>query len=239
MEYDNSNRGAAWMTFMRIRVEVDTDIPLKRWKKVGQKTGCSFLVRFKYEKLYSFYFVCGILGHTKNFCELLFASPDAAPKCEWGIFLRAPDRRGKTADTNRWLRDSVGGMYGGDASMDSNSGIPATDYRVSHMGNGDKGVAYHSGFQSHLVVSSKQQGTNFPGVNSILVNPIFEPEIRNKILEENVSTGEEERKRKRGKMHVGYSHVGEQAHGNNDDNIGDSPIYFLTVDLEFGACREL
>ncbi|KAL8493878.1 hypothetical protein ACS0TY_024880 [Phlomoides rotata] len=35
LEYDNSNHGASWMTYMRIRVEVDTKIPLKRWKKVG------------------------------------------------------------------------------------------------------------------------------------------------------------------------------------------------------------
>ncbi|KAL8489166.1 hypothetical protein ACS0TY_025168 [Phlomoides rotata] len=86
IEYDNSNRGAAWMTFMHIRVEVDTDIPLKRWKKVGQKAGCSFVVHFKYEKLNSCCFVCGILGHTENFCELRFASPEEEPKREWGLF---------------------------------------------------------------------------------------------------------------------------------------------------------
>ncbi|KAL8504534.1 hypothetical protein ACS0TY_015916 [Phlomoides rotata] len=129
------------MTFMRIRVEVDTDIPLKRWKKVGQKACGSFVVHFKYEKLNSFCFVCGILGHTEDFCELRFASPEAEPKREWGLFLRAPDRRGKMADSSRWLRDITGGMPEvGDAGMDSKSGIPATDFGAFPMSHGVKEV---------------------------------------------------------------------------------------------------
>ncbi|KAL8508104.1 hypothetical protein ACS0TY_018603 [Phlomoides rotata] len=86
MEYDSSNRGAAWMTFMCIWVEVDTNIQLKRWKKVGHRAGGSFLVHFKYEKLNSFCFVCGLLGHTENYCEVHLASSDVVPKREWGVF---------------------------------------------------------------------------------------------------------------------------------------------------------
>ncbi|KAL8456798.1 hypothetical protein ACS0TY_034875 [Phlomoides rotata] len=126
LEYDNSNRGAAWMTYMRIRVEVDTDIPLKRWKKMGNKEGGSFLVHFKYEKLNSFCFVCGLLGHTENFCEVRFVSSDVEPKREWGTFLRAPDRRVKTGESNRWLRNSTGGLQeGGDGGLGSMSGLAA------------------------------------------------------------------------------------------------------------------
>ncbi|KAL8473992.1 hypothetical protein ACS0TY_030732 [Phlomoides rotata] len=43
LEYDKSNRGAAWMSYTRIRVEVDTAIPLRRWKKITQKNGESFV----------------------------------------------------------------------------------------------------------------------------------------------------------------------------------------------------
>ncbi|KAL8515128.1 hypothetical protein ACS0TY_014003 [Phlomoides rotata] len=115
MEYNGSNRGAAWMIFMRIRVEIDTNIPLKRWKKVGHRAG-SFLVHFKYEKLNSFCFVCGLLGHTENFCEIRLASPDVIPKREWGIFFRAPDRRGNVGESRRWLKGVPAGLHDEEAA---------------------------------------------------------------------------------------------------------------------------
>ncbi|KAL8498187.1 hypothetical protein ACS0TY_021501 [Phlomoides rotata] len=64
MEYDKSNHGAAWLSYVRIWVEIDTMSPLKCWKKISQKNGEPFLVHLKYEKLGTFCFVCGLLGHT-------------------------------------------------------------------------------------------------------------------------------------------------------------------------------
>ncbi|KAL8519502.1 hypothetical protein ACS0TY_010437 [Phlomoides rotata] len=115
MEYDKSNHGA-WMSYVRIRVEIDTTSPLKRWKKIAQKNGEPFFVHFKYEKLSTFCFVCGLLGHTKNLCEVRYASSEIKPKREWGLFLKAPDRRGRQVVANIWLRESSDGG--------SNEGVP-------------------------------------------------------------------------------------------------------------------
>ncbi|KAL8514807.1 hypothetical protein ACS0TY_013771 [Phlomoides rotata] len=180
LEYDNSNRGASWMTFMRIRVEVNTDIHLKCWKKVGHKAGGSFLVH-NYEKLNSFCFICGLLDHTENYCKVRFASPDVVPKREWGIFLRAPDHRGKM----------VGPLS---------------------------------------------------GINSILTNPIFEEDNRVKVLELGDCKGDEERKRKRGKMIMGDSYGNnslELVAMNTDDNTVDSDTTLVMAGLVSGAYREL
>lgn len=70
LEYDASNRGDAWKPFMRIRVEVDVNTPLKRGKKIWMSTGASSMVNFKYERLQLFCFICGKLGHTESACDI-------------------------------------------------------------------------------------------------------------------------------------------------------------------------
>ncbi|KAL8496806.1 hypothetical protein ACS0TY_020473 [Phlomoides rotata] len=138
MEYGKSNLGAAWLSYVRIKVEIETSNPLKRWKRIAQKNGESFLVHFKYEKLGIFCFVCGHLGHMENFYEVRYLSSEVEPKREWGPFLRAPKRGGRKVVLNRWLR---GPMTGG-----SSEGLGQTVDEA--MG---QGVA--AGGQFNLVVS--------------------------------------------------------------------------------------
>lgn len=76
IEYDNSNNAGFWRTYMRIRVDVDVLKPLRRCKKIRKPDGNWFIVQFKYEKLGSFCFVFGCLGHTERFCETLFSMND-------------------------------------------------------------------------------------------------------------------------------------------------------------------
>ncbi|KAL8510480.1 hypothetical protein ACS0TY_017333 [Phlomoides rotata] len=105
---------------MRVMVDVDTLQPLRRWKKIAQRTGESCVVNFKYEKLSTFCFVCGILGHTERFCEVRFSTAEGDLKRDWGLFLKAPDRRVKQQPTCKWLRDDRGSD--GD-SGDGNGGL--------------------------------------------------------------------------------------------------------------------
>ncbi|KAL8528879.1 hypothetical protein ACS0TY_006375 [Phlomoides rotata] len=118
LEYDKSNHGAAWLSYMRIRVELDTMSPLKRWKKISQKHGEPFLVHFMYEKLGTFCFVCGLFGHTENFCKVRYESSEVEPKRDWGLFLKAPDRGGRQVVGNRWLRESPVEGSRGDTGLD-------------------------------------------------------------------------------------------------------------------------
>ncbi|CAN0899447.1 hypothetical protein LINGRAHAP2_LOCUS20283 [Linum grandiflorum] len=61
--------------YMRIQVELDVRHPLKRTKKVRLHRDISALCKFRYERLQSFCFICGILGHTDKYCEAHFHFP--------------------------------------------------------------------------------------------------------------------------------------------------------------------
>lgn len=49
--YDESNWGAAWKPYMRIKVAVNVEQPLRRWKKIKMGSGNPTQVDFKYELL--------------------------------------------------------------------------------------------------------------------------------------------------------------------------------------------
>ncbi|MCI57990.1 hypothetical protein A2U01_0079243, partial [Trifolium medium] len=58
---------------MRLRVRIDVRVPLKKDTKVQDRHGEWCTVRFKYERLGLFCFVCGIMGHAESRCEIRFA----------------------------------------------------------------------------------------------------------------------------------------------------------------------
>nr|DAD38903.1 TPA_asm: hypothetical protein HUJ06_013225 [Nelumbo nucifera] len=92
VEYDDNNNSGLWRNFMRIKVRLDVRNPLKRWKKIKKMGGEWLLVKFKYERLSHFCFICGLLGHIDRFCDKLFSTNGEEVKKEWGQWLRAPDR---------------------------------------------------------------------------------------------------------------------------------------------------
>lgn len=51
LEYDGSNKDSVWLNYMRIRVEVNTDFPLERWKFLKLASGASEKVTFLHERL--------------------------------------------------------------------------------------------------------------------------------------------------------------------------------------------
>lgn len=109
LEYDVTNNAGFWRQYMRVRVAVDVRYPLKRCKKIRKPGGDWFIAQFKYERLGSFCFVCGRLGHTERFCEILFQSSDDNKKREWGVWLRAPDKRSVNSKNSKWLREECSG----------------------------------------------------------------------------------------------------------------------------------
>ena len=86
--------GEASGTFLRARVAIPIDQPLRRWVTVRRgSTDVSF--NLQYEKLPFFCFSCGLIGHRELECRSL-ADRDDAGKLPFDRGLRAPeDRRRK------------------------------------------------------------------------------------------------------------------------------------------------
>ncbi|KAL8476852.1 hypothetical protein ACS0TY_029232 [Phlomoides rotata] len=59
---------------LRVRVNVDVSMSLKRFKSIRRGEGVSFWITFRYEKLSTFCFVCGRVGHTESYCEVKYAA---------------------------------------------------------------------------------------------------------------------------------------------------------------------
>lgn len=105
VDYDPSNNSCVWRAYMRLRVRVDVRQPLKKNRRVRMEGGDWCVVTFKYEKLTTFCFVCGILGHSEQSCEVLFAKAVDDGVREWGVDLRADTRRSGGGAGSRWLRN--------------------------------------------------------------------------------------------------------------------------------------
>jgi 14-3-3 protein epsilon len=109
VEYDKNNNSSFWRQYMRLRVRIDVRLPLKKDTKVKDKEGNWCTVKFKYEKLGIFCFVCGIMGHAENKCEVRFSMERDDGVREWSAEIRAESRRQGGRFTSRWLREEGGG----------------------------------------------------------------------------------------------------------------------------------
>jgi 14-3-3 protein epsilon len=134
MEYDKNNNSCFWRQYMRLKVRIDVRQPLKRDTKVKDREGKWCTIKFKYEKLGIFCFVCGVMGHAENKCELRFAMEQDDGVRGWSVELRAENRRHGGRLTSRWLREEGGGpseVHGGDGGSQHNNLAGST--RVEHQ----------------------------------------------------------------------------------------------------------
>lgn len=100
---DPENFGGNWKSYLRIRVGIDVNRPLRRRLKLKKKGGMWAWVSFKYERLYTFCYFCGCLGHSEKFCVKALESDKAPGEYEYGPWLRAPMRRFTSGVGDRWL----------------------------------------------------------------------------------------------------------------------------------------
>ncbi|KAK7818432.1 uncharacterized protein CFP56_041376 [Quercus suber] len=70
-KYIETNK-RSWLSeqakFMRVRVDLPINRPLRRGGNIVNLEGEKFWVSFKYERLPTFCFLCGILGHDERYC---------------------------------------------------------------------------------------------------------------------------------------------------------------------------
>ncbi|GAU31579.1 hypothetical protein TSUD_54020 [Trifolium subterraneum] len=104
---------------MRVKVRVDVRSPLKIEKKIKLNGGKGGVVKFKYEKLGLFCFVCGRLGHAENKCEVKYAMERDDGQRRWSNELKAEVRRPGGRVGSRWLHEEGRNMVDVDASNTS------------------------------------------------------------------------------------------------------------------------
>lgn len=76
-----------WKPYARIRVSMRVDKPLKRKMKIKREGDNWSWINFKYERLGTFCFVCGILGHSERDCNIVYTNPDKTVDKAYGVWL--------------------------------------------------------------------------------------------------------------------------------------------------------
>ncbi|KAG8493539.1 hypothetical protein CXB51_011042 [Gossypium anomalum] len=118
LEYDTSLVTRGVSQYMRIRVIIDTRLPLKRKKKIGIGLNKFTYALFQYERLLLFCFLCCRLGHGESFCQVCLTLRNQQMEFGWDLSLRAAPRRGgqvaskwlwKENETDKWVRMEIDG----------------------------------------------------------------------------------------------------------------------------------
>jgi 14-3-3 protein epsilon len=104
-EYDHRN--TIHSTYMRLKVRIDVTKPLQHCWKVRANEGNYVQIIFKYEKLGTFCYLCGVLGHTDKNCPKRFDMDQDDGVRGWGENLRPLPTRIGTSATNKYLKDPI------------------------------------------------------------------------------------------------------------------------------------
>lgn len=102
VETDVGDDGLGWGKFLRIRVEIDVTKPLRRGVMVLDPDGKKIWALVKYERLPTFCYQCGRLGHGEKDCELTLGEDGGSKslKNQYGQWMRAgmPRKGGRGTD---------------------------------------------------------------------------------------------------------------------------------------------
>ncbi|KAL8496990.1 hypothetical protein ACS0TY_020609 [Phlomoides rotata] len=89
---------------IRIKVKVDYRKPLRRGSFLELKEGSQVWVDFKYERLSSFCYLCGTLGHMRRECDLAEGEADLddipEEKLPFGEWMRASPMKKASVTTS-------------------------------------------------------------------------------------------------------------------------------------------
>lgn len=105
---DPKNFQGLWRNYVRIKVAINVNKPLKSQMRIKKAGGEWMWIKFKYERLPSFCFYCGLLGHSEKFCVKLFDVEGNQGPRKYDASLRAPMKKQMNVGSNQWLRNSDG-----------------------------------------------------------------------------------------------------------------------------------
>lgn len=104
IESDVNNFVGVWREYLRVRVSVPLDVPLKRRMKLKKSAENWCWVNFKYECIPNFCYICGMIGHGEKFCEKLFETSTEIVEKPYGSWMKADSRRKAHMMGSKWLR---------------------------------------------------------------------------------------------------------------------------------------
>lgn len=197
---DPTNFDGVWKACIRIRVKMNVLSPLKRRMKIKRAGGAWSWINFKYERLSTFCFVCGILGHSERDCNVVYANPGKEVERAYGTWLRAPGRNIKNATGARWLRNGGGGQqWTGGATKANFSGKNNDKEDLQARFQESEGIVseYHGDQGEIRVIAKNQEFNNNSNLNMVGLeneknqetNIVFDTKRRrveiNEILSEN------------------------------------------------------
>lgn len=240
LDYDTTNRGSPWMKLMRIRVELDIDKPLKKDQKI-KVGGMPVVVVFKIERLHIFCYICGKLGYTDQYCEILFNSPDGNVPRNWGPDLKVADRRNVQQDGDRWLRDD--GVAGDErfSEGESNANFGSNQIPNLALTEGD-----NRGRHLSQGTGSRKSGlaiNDYP--KTMMQNPCYDESALEEELNDDYALIDMKKRKRLAQLQSGETSrsVGEEdelMHEKDQLQAGkDGKDHFLTASPGIGACREL
>lgn len=100
---DEKNFDGGMRTFYRVRVALDVSKPLKKQMKLKRENGTWALIDFRYERLPTFCFLCGVIGHGERVCPKIIQGVDRKAEKPFGVWLRAGGRRATPLSGQRWV----------------------------------------------------------------------------------------------------------------------------------------
>ncbi|XP_045791974.1 uncharacterized protein LOC123886726 [Trifolium pratense] len=156
LEYDKNNNTSFWRQYMRVKVRVDVRKPLKIEKKIAVNGGEGGVVKFKYEKLGLFCFVCGILGHSEDKCDVRYAMERDDGRRSWSSEIRADVRRPGGRMDSRWLHEEGRGRADTFTGSQSRGSAPNSSH--SSQSHSERPSAHATERESE------------PGVNSVVLH---------------------------------------------------------------------
>ena len=104
VESDANNFIGVWRDYLRVRVSINLNQPLKRKMKLKRSAENWCSVQFQYEAVPMFYYICGLIGHNEKYCERIFETSLDQIEKPYGPWMKSePKHRNYTLGA-QWLR---------------------------------------------------------------------------------------------------------------------------------------
>nr|GMD63385.1 uncharacterized protein LOC109174453 [Ipomoea batatas] len=100
---DEKNWDGSIRLFYRVRVAIDITKSLKKQMKLKRDNGTWAFIDFRYERLPTFCFLCGIIGHGDRLCPKFVNGYDRNLEKPFGAWMRAGFRRTAPTSGQRWV----------------------------------------------------------------------------------------------------------------------------------------